>query len=70
MTISNYFLPFPSKSIGAIFSKIETIVKNHNALSILGTTSNKAAQSSTFTHWDTRLYSEQSVKAVNDKPMA
>ncbi len=39
VTICHYFLLFRSKSIGAIFSNIETIVKNHNALSIPGTTS-------------------------------
>lgn len=65
-----YFLFFSSNSIGTIFSKIETIVKNHNALSIPGTTSSKAAQSSTFTQLDTKLYSEQSVNAVNYNPIA
>lgn len=61
---------FSSKSIGVIFSNIKKIVKNHNAISIPGTTSNRAGQSSTFTHPDTRLYSEQSVNAVNDNPIA
>ena len=53
-----------------MFSTIEIIVKIHNTLSILGTTSNKAAQSSAFTHSVTRLYSAQSVNAVNHNPIA
>ena len=69
-TIGNYFLLFRSNSIGAIFSKIERIVRNHNALSMVGTTSNKAAQSFTSTQFDTRLCSAQSVNAVNDNPIA
>lgn len=47
---------------------IETIVKNQNSLSILGTTSSKAAQSFTSTHADTRLYTAQSVNAKDEFP--
>lgn len=50
----NKNLFFNSKSIGTIFSKIETIVKNQNTLSKLGT-SHKAGQFSAFTHSVTRL---------------
>ena len=65
-----YLCCFRSKSIGIILSKIDAMVNNHNALSIPGTTSIKAAQSSASTHVDTRLYSAVSVNAVSDNPAA
>lgn len=66
----NYQCLFLSKKTGKIFKKIEMIVKNHNAVLIFGTTSNKPAQSSAFKASAIRLNCATSVNAVKDKPIA
>ncbi len=53
-----------------MFNKMETIVKTHNAIAIIGTTSANADQSSARTQLATILYSATMVKAVNDSPSA